>query len=71
MDSALRDELRHLLTEAGAVALRHFRRVVPEWKSDGTPVTEADRAVEEAIVEHLVHRFPGEHVRSEIGRAHV
>ncbi len=67
MDLALRDELRTLLTDAGAVALRHFRRVVPEWKADGTPVTEADRAVEEVIVERLARMFPGDHVRSEEG----
>lgn len=67
MDSSLRDELKQLLTDAGERALRHFRKVAPEWKPDGTPVTEADREVEEALVEGLGRAFPGEGVRSEEG----
>lgn len=67
MGGALNDELRTLLTEAGAVALRHFRRVAVESKADGTPVTEADRAVEAHLVEGLARRFPGDAIRSEEG----
>jgi fructose-1,6-bisphosphatase/inositol monophosphatase family enzyme len=67
MDASLYGELRAILDEAGAVALRWFRRVTPEAKADGTPVTEADRAVEEAIVERLGRAFPGEAVLSEEG----
>jgi myo-inositol-1(or 4)-monophosphatase len=67
VNNGLRDDLETLLADAGEVALRHFRNVVPEWKADGTPVTEADRAVEELIVERLVRWFPGDGVRSEEG----
>jgi fructose-1,6-bisphosphatase/inositol monophosphatase family enzyme len=67
VDRLLRDELRTLLADAGAEALARFRRVVPEWKADGTPVTEADRAVEAILVERLSRAFPGDHVRSEEG----
>ncbi len=67
MDQALRDELGALLADAGAVALRHFRKVATEWKADGSPVTEADREVEELVVERLSRMFPGDAVRSEEG----
>lgn len=63
----LRDELRVILDDAGRVAMSYFGRVVAERKADGTPVTEADRAVEERIVEQIVRRFPGESVASEEG----
>ncbi len=67
MDDALRGELRSVVEEAGAIALSWFRRVAPTWKADGTPVTEADRAVEERMVDRLSRLFPGESVRSEEG----
>lgn len=44
---------------AGAVALEHFRRgVTVAWKADQTPVTEADRAAEQVVVERLGAEFP-------------
>lgn len=44
---------------AGDVALRHFRRgVAVEWKSDGSPVTIADREAEQAAREWIGRRFP-------------
>jgi fructose-1,6-bisphosphatase/inositol monophosphatase family enzyme len=67
MDASLYGELRAILDEAGIIALQWFRRVTPRAKADGTPVTEADRAVEEAIVERLLRAFPGESVLSEEG----
>lgn len=67
MDAALSDELRHLLELAGRIALERFRCSVAERKPDGTQVTDADRAVEEVLVEALAARFPGEHVLSEEG----
>jgi myo-inositol-1(or 4)-monophosphatase len=67
MDDELRRELRSMMEEAGRLALSWFRRAEPSWKSDGTPVTEADRAVEELLVERLTRRFPGESIRSEEG----
>lgn len=67
MDRPLRDELQSILLEAGRVALSWFGRVSPEAKADGTPVTEADRAVEEVIARGLGAAFPGESVRSEEG----
>lgn len=43
---------------ARAEILPRFRNVSVEHKSDGSPVTEADRAAERAIREHLRSRFP-------------
>ena len=44
---------------AGDVALRHFRRnVAIEWKSDGSPVTIADRQAEQAAREWIGNRYP-------------
>lgn len=44
---------------AGEVILPYFRTTVAvETKADRTPVTAADRAAEQAIVETLQHRFP-------------
>jgi histidinol phosphatase-like enzyme (inositol monophosphatase family) len=43
---------------ARAEILPRFRRVAVEYKSDGSPVTEADRAAERAIREHLRSQFP-------------
>jgi myo-inositol-1(or 4)-monophosphatase len=67
MDPTLRADLRAILAEAGSIASSYFGSVVPEWKADGTPVTEADRATEEHIVEQLARRFPGEAILSEEG----
>ena len=43
---------------ARAEILPRFRNVSVEWKGDGSPVTEADRAAERAIREHLRSCFP-------------
>ena len=44
---------------AGDVALRHFRRgVAVEWKTDGSPVTIADREAEQAARDWIGRRYP-------------
>jgi myo-inositol-1(or 4)-monophosphatase len=43
---------------ARAETVSRFRSVAVETKSDGTPVTEADRAAERVIREHLGRAFP-------------
>lgn len=46
-------------TQAGQVARHHFGRgLVPETKSDGSPVTLADREAEQAARTWLAERFP-------------
>lgn len=67
MVPSLRAELGALLERAGEIALSRFRRATVEHKADGTPVTDADRAVEEHLVEGLGRLFPGESVRGEEG----
>ena len=42
-----------ILKRAGAKAYSHFGSASVSWKSDGSPVTDADRASEEIIVEGL------------------
>lgn len=64
---ALRAELSALLTDAGALALDYVGRSRVEIKSDGSPVTDADRAVEELIVERLTRAFPDDGIVSEEG----
>ena len=45
---------------AGAAAAAIYERcVAPEWKADGSPVTEADRVAEAIILEALARDFPG------------
>ena len=56
-------ELLEAVTEvariAGDAALRHFRRgVAVEWKSDGSPVTIADREAEQAARAWIGRRYP-------------
>jgi histidinol phosphatase-like enzyme (inositol monophosphatase family) len=51
---------------AGGVALRHFRRdVTVEQKSDGSPVTIADREAERIARDWLAARFPRDGVLGE------
>lgn len=74
MDPALHAALRHILEDAGALARSYFDRAsgpLHELKPDGTPVTDADRAVEERIVNALAAEFPGDSVRSEEGHVVV
>jgi len=67
MEPSLRAELEALLEQAGEIALSWFGRASVEHKPDGSPVTDADRAVEERLVEGLARAFPGESVRCEEG----
>lgn len=61
--------LSELLQRAGEAALARFGRVSADLKSDGSEVTEADRAASELLVEGLAKAFPGMGVVSEEGEA--
>ena len=51
---------------AGGVALEAFRKnPAVEWKSDGSPVTAADRAAERAAREWISTRFPADGILGE------
>jgi len=62
-DAAL---LAQSVAAAGEVALRHFRGKPRSWeKADGTPVSEADIAVDEALCAALAAERPGYGLMSE------
>jgi inositol-phosphate phosphatase/L-galactose 1-phosphate phosphatase/histidinol-phosphatase len=49
----------NLADEAGAIALRYFRRpLAVEVKADASPVTEADRRIESVIRRRIRERYP-------------
>jgi histidinol-phosphatase len=52
--------LEQLADQADAIALRHFRSagLTAEWKSDRSPVTLADRGIEEAVRDSVRRRHP-------------
>jgi histidinol phosphatase-like enzyme (inositol monophosphatase family) len=64
------DSLMHAALEvadlAGATAMRFYRTgLAVEWKSDGSPVTAADRAAEETARAWIRKRFPGDAIFGE------
>ena len=59
--------LEAALRSVGDLARSFFGRVQPRYKADGSPVTEADLAVQRALVARLVEAFPGDGVVSEEG----
>ena len=62
--------LEAVVLRAGDAAVRHFERgVIPEKKPDRSPVTAADRDVEEAIWKHVMAAYPhAEFFGEETGR---
>jgi histidinol phosphatase-like enzyme (inositol monophosphatase family) len=67
IDRSLVDFAVDLAREAGQVTLRWFRAgdLAVDSKSDGTPVTAADRAAERLVRERLAEQFPGDGVLGE------
>ena len=58
------DRLRAIMVEAGEIALRYFRQgdqthARVDWKGDGSPVTEADHAVNAFLASELQALWPG------------
>src|SRR3954462_14695550 len=64
-----RAELEAVATEAGRLALGHFRRVAVERKADRSVVTAADREVERFLVDTLGARLPEAGIIGEEGAA--
>jgi myo-inositol-1(or 4)-monophosphatase len=55
-------------TQAGRIALGHYRTGVDvEWKADRSPVTVADRVVEELLRKRIEHRYPDHGIVGEEG----
>jgi histidinol-phosphatase len=62
------DALATVARLAGAIALRHFRTDLRvETKADGSPVTVADRAAEEAARGWITQHFPRDEILGEEG----
>jgi histidinol phosphatase-like enzyme (inositol monophosphatase family) len=60
------DAAQELARRTGSVALRHFRSTLTiEAKSDGSPVTIADRAAEETARQWIEQRFPDDGILGE------
>jgi histidinol-phosphatase len=66
-DPALLDAAVELVREAGELTLRWFRSTTLEIerKSDGTPVTEADKAAERFLREQILARYPDDSIIGE------
>lgn len=53
------EALEELVVRAGDAAMRHFvRGVIPDKKPDRSPVTAADREVEQTIRDYVFSRYP-------------
>lgn len=64
--SLLLEAAQELARRTGSVALRHFRsNLTVEAKSDGSPVTMADRAAEETARQWISQRFPDDGILGE------
>jgi myo-inositol-1(or 4)-monophosphatase len=57
--------LRAWMDEAGQLALTWFNRATPRRKADRSPVTEADLAIEQYLVDRLATRFAGHGILGE------
>jgi len=70
--SLLLEATQELARRAGGVALRHFRSTLTvEAKTDGSPVTIADRSAEETAREWITRRFPADGILGEEFGAHL
>ena len=70
--SLLLEATQELARRAGGVALRHFRSALTvESKTDGSPVTIADRSAEETAREWITRRFPTDGILGEEFGAHL
>jgi len=68
----LLEAAQELARRTGGVALRHFRSVLTvESKNDGSPVTIADRAAEQAAREWIARRFPDDGIVGEEFGSHL
>lgn len=64
-----RGEAREIALEAAQVVLEwHKRGVEVDWKGEGDPVTSADRAANDLIIDRIRERFPNDAILSEESR---
>jgi myo-inositol-1(or 4)-monophosphatase len=58
MDEAFLSTATELAERAGEVARRYFDQTETSWKADNTPVTQADIAINQLVIETIAQRFP-------------
>lgn len=60
------DLAKQLAHQAGEIMLRNFtQNMTKEWKSDHTPVTETDLAINSLVITEVNRHFPGHSVKGE------
>jgi myo-inositol-1(or 4)-monophosphatase len=67
VEDAFLKTAQELAERAGVIARKHFARTQTTWKSDNTPVTQADLEINELVLNVLAERFPGHGVVGEEG----
>ncbi|MGC4044254.1 MAG: inositol monophosphatase [Armatimonas sp.] len=58
MEDAFLSVATELAERADVVARQYFRQAETSWKSDNTPVTEADIAINQLVIDTISQRFP-------------
>ncbi len=58
-------QVKSWLVEAGQIALEGYAHARVRWKGDNTPVTDAEKRIEELIFSRLREHFPGQQILSE------
>jgi histidinol phosphatase-like enzyme (inositol monophosphatase family) len=70
-DAALTSFMHQLADEAGAIARRHFRTTLhAEQKADSSPVTIADREIEQRLRQLIMAQYPQHGILGEEQSAH-
>jgi len=65
-DDTVAFHAKHIADEAGVKALDYFRKLLDvDFKSDESPVTQADRAVEAHVRDYLKNHFPRDGILGE------
>ncbi|MCY4159382.1 MAG: hypothetical protein OXE92_02680 [Bacteroidetes bacterium] len=62
---SLESLFRPILAEAGRRAMKYFLNASFEIKQDGSPVTAADKAVQEYLLEEITREFPNDGIVAE------
>ncbi len=60
-------QMRAWTRQAGQIALYHFNNIKPQYKSDGTFLTEVDLEIERFLAERIQTAYPDHHVIGEEG----
>ncbi len=67
MEEAFLKTALELAERAGVIARQHYSQTRATWKSDNTPVTQADLEINQLVLDVLSERFPGHGIVGEEG----